>query len=43
VALVHPAVGSDRLFRFVASDSAWIAEAERWLGAFVTDVEPNGQ
>ena len=40
VALVHPAVGNDRLFRFVARDSAWIAEAERWLGAFATDVEP---
>jgi glycosyltransferase involved in cell wall biosynthesis len=43
VALVHPAVGSDRLFRFVASDSAWIAEAERWLGAFATDMERNGR
>ena len=41
VALVHPAVGNDRLFRFAGRDSTWIAEAERWLGAFATDVEPS--
>ena len=43
VAVVHPAVGNDRLFRFAGRDSAWIAEAERWLGAFASDMEPNGQ
>jgi GT2 family glycosyltransferase len=42
VALVHPAVGNDRLFRFAGRDSAWIAEAERWLGAFATDTGPSG-
>jgi len=41
VALVHPAVGNDRLFRFVARDAAWIAEAERWLEAFAADMEAN--
>lgn len=40
VALVHPAVGNDRLFRFAGRDSAWIAEAERWLDAFARDMEP---
>ena len=39
VALVHPGVGNDRLFRFLARDSAWIGEAERWLRAFTTDIE----
>ncbi len=36
VALVHPAVGSDRLFDLLGRDPGWVAEAERWLGAFVT-------
>jgi Glycosyl transferase family 2 len=36
VALVHPAVGTDRLFSFLARDPEWIAEAERWLDAFTT-------
>jgi hypothetical protein len=41
VALVHPGVGNDGLFRFLGRDSEWIAEAERWLGAFATDREPD--
>lgn len=41
VALVHPGVGNDGLFRLLARDPAWIAEAERWLNAFATDTEPN--
>ena len=42
LALVHPAVGNDGMFRFVGRDSAWIAEAERWLTAFATDTGPSG-
>jgi glycosyltransferase involved in cell wall biosynthesis len=34
-ALVHPSVGSDALFGLLARDSAWIAQAECWLAAFV--------
>jgi glycosyltransferase involved in cell wall biosynthesis len=34
IALVHPAVGSDRLFSFLGRDPDWITEAERWLKAF---------
>jgi glycosyltransferase involved in cell wall biosynthesis len=34
-ALVHPAVGSDSLFNVVGGDPAWMAEAERWLTAYV--------
>ncbi len=34
IALVHPAVGSERLFGFLGRDSDWIAEAERWIEAF---------
>jgi glycosyltransferase involved in cell wall biosynthesis len=37
VALVHPAVGSERLFGFLGRDSDWIAEAERWIEMFATD------
>ena len=37
VALVHPAVGSERLFGFLGRDSDWIAEAERWIEAFATN------
>lgn len=37
VALVHPAVGSERMFGFLGRDSDWIAEAERWIEAFATD------
>jgi GT2 family glycosyltransferase len=33
-ALVHPAVGSDRLFAFLGRSPTWIAEAERWLAPF---------
>jgi glycosyltransferase involved in cell wall biosynthesis len=36
VALVHPAVGSDRLFDLLGRDPGWVADAERWLGALVT-------
>jgi glycosyltransferase involved in cell wall biosynthesis len=34
LALVHPAVGSDRIFDWLGRDPEWVAEAERWLGAF---------
>jgi glycosyltransferase involved in cell wall biosynthesis len=34
-ALVHPAVGTDSLFRLLRGDTAWMAEAERWLAAYV--------
>jgi glycosyltransferase involved in cell wall biosynthesis len=33
-ALTHPAVGSDRLFRYLGRDPDWIAEAESWLRTF---------
>jgi hypothetical protein len=36
IALVHPAVGSDRMFGLLGRDTHWIAEAERWLTAFAT-------
>jgi glycosyltransferase involved in cell wall biosynthesis len=39
VAAVHPAVGSNRLFRFLGRDADWIAQAERWLGAFARTEE----
>jgi GT2 family glycosyltransferase len=35
-ALMHPAVGSDRLFRLLDRDPTWVAKAERWLEAFAT-------
>jgi hypothetical protein len=35
VALLHPAVGSYRLFGLLNRDPHWIAKAERWLEAFV--------
>jgi GT2 family glycosyltransferase len=34
IALVHPAVGGDGLFRLLGRDPAWVAQAERWLSAF---------
>jgi len=37
IALVHPAVGSERLFGFLGRDADWIAEAERWIETFATD------
>jgi glycosyltransferase involved in cell wall biosynthesis len=36
LALLHPAVGSDRLFGLLGRDSEWIDAAERWLGMFAT-------
>ena len=39
VAAVHPAVGSNRLFRLVGGDADWIAQAERWLSAFAQGEE----
>jgi glycosyltransferase involved in cell wall biosynthesis len=33
VGLVHPAVGSDRLFDLLPRDAHWVAEAQRWLAA----------
>jgi glycosyltransferase involved in cell wall biosynthesis len=37
IALVHPAVGSERLFGFLSRDSDWIAEAERWIEVYAVD------
>jgi hypothetical protein len=37
IALVHPAVGSERLFELVGRDSSWVVEAEHWLTAFTRD------
>ena len=37
VALLHPAVGSNRMFDLLGRDADWIAEAERWLAAFASD------
>ena len=37
VALVHPAVGSDRLFDLLPKDREWIAKAERWLRSLRQD------
>ena len=34
VALMHPAVGTDRVFAFLGRDANWIADAERWIQAF---------
>jgi GT2 family glycosyltransferase len=34
VAMVHPAVGSNRLFALLSRDPDWIARAERWLNTF---------
>ena len=39
VAAVHPAVGSNQLFRFAGRDADWIAQAEGWLGAFAKNEE----
>jgi GT2 family glycosyltransferase len=36
VALVHPAVGSDRLFGLLDRDHDWIEQAERWLETFAS-------
>jgi len=33
-ALLHPAVGTERLFRRIGGDPDWIAQAERWLSTF---------
>jgi glycosyltransferase involved in cell wall biosynthesis len=33
-ALVHPAVGSDRMFDLLGRDDDWIAMADRWLKVF---------
>jgi glycosyltransferase involved in cell wall biosynthesis len=38
-ALVHPAVGSELLFRRFGCDPDWAAQAEPWLSAFRTRVE----
>jgi len=42
VALVHPAVGTDRLFAFLDRDSNWIADAERWIEAFAPNEDRKG-
>jgi GT2 family glycosyltransferase len=34
LALFHPNVGGDGLFGLLRRDDAWVAQAERWLGAF---------
>jgi glycosyltransferase involved in cell wall biosynthesis len=41
VALLHPAVGSNRLFDLLSRDSSWIVEAERWLQALAADSAPD--
>jgi glycosyltransferase involved in cell wall biosynthesis len=38
-ALLHPAVGTEALFRRVGGDPDWMAQAERWLSAFGAPVE----
>jgi glycosyltransferase involved in cell wall biosynthesis len=38
-ALLHPAVGTDALFRRLGGDPDWMAQAERWLSAFGAPVE----
>jgi GT2 family glycosyltransferase len=43
VAAVHPAVGTEELFRFVARDDGWIAQAEGWLGAFADGAEQSSR
>lgn len=42
VALVHPAVGSERVFSLAGRDDDWIARAERWL-AGLRDAAPPEQ
>ncbi len=37
VAVVHPAVGSDRMFCMLGQDAAWVAKAKGWLAAFKAD------
>jgi len=39
VAAIHPAVGTDQLFRFAGRDADWVAQAERWLEAFAKGEE----
>ena len=39
VAAIHPAVGTNQLFRFAGRDADWIAQAERWLEAFAKGEE----
>ena len=34
VALCHPSVGRNSMFRFLGRDVAWVARAEPWLQAF---------
>jgi hypothetical protein len=34
VALLHPAVGTDRLFELLGRDADWVAQANRWLEEF---------
>jgi glycosyltransferase involved in cell wall biosynthesis len=43
IALVHPTVGSDRLFGLLGRDADWVAEAERWLKAFLSTAERSDQ
>jgi glycosyltransferase involved in cell wall biosynthesis len=42
VALVHPAIGTNRLFALLGRDANWIADAERWLEAFAADEGQEG-
>jgi glycosyltransferase involved in cell wall biosynthesis len=37
VALFHPAVSGNAMFRFLERDPAWVARAERWLEVFAGD------
>jgi glycosyltransferase involved in cell wall biosynthesis len=38
-ALVHPAVGSEALFRRIKGDPVWMAQAEQWLAALGASAE----
>lgn len=40
VALMHPSVGTDGLFKLLGRDAAWVAQADRWLEAFKRPTTP---
>jgi glycosyltransferase involved in cell wall biosynthesis len=41
VALFHPAVGSNRLFEFLARDDDWVGRAKAWLEPFAAHLSPD--
>ncbi|MDP9022187.1 MAG: glycosyltransferase [Actinomycetota bacterium] len=43
IGLVHPAVGTDRLFGLLRRDPDWVAAAKRWLTAFTADAPAREQ